>query len=175
MEVRVQAETIEVFSKSAEETFLVGELLGRGATGGEVVGLSGPLGAGKTVFVKGLAKGLEVTDSYVSSPTFILVHPHEGRLPLYHIDLYRLEKESEAEGIGLEEYLEGDGVAAVEWVERALHFLPRSRLMVSLQYKEGDRREIVLTASGPDHIGWLDQVKKKFPPEIEWKEIAPNG
>lgn len=159
----MQEETITVFSKSAEETFRLGELLGKGATGGEVIGLSGPLGAGKTQFVKGLAKGLGVADAYVSSPTFILVHPHEGRLPLYHIDLYRLEKESDAEAIGLEEYLEGEGVAAVEWVERALQFLPRARLMISLQYKEGDRREITLTASGTDYIRWIDPVKKEFP------------
>lgn len=164
-----------VFSRSAEETFRLGALLGKGATGGEVIGLSGPLGAGKTEFVKGLAKGLDVTDAYVSSPTFILVHPHEGRLPLYHIDLYRLEKESEVEGIGLEEYLEGDGVAAVEWAERGLRFFPQERLMVSLDYRGGDHRELRLTASGPRHIQWLDQVKKKFPPQMEWKETPPNG
>ena len=193
----VQEETIVVSSGSAETTFQLGEILGRAATGGEVIGLSGPLGVGKTVFVKGLAKGLGVTDSYVSSPTFILVHPHEGRLPLYHIDLYRLENGREVEAIGLEEYLEGPGVAAIEWIEKGLDFLPPNRLRIDLHYKigssakeydlrevvggatkthgapngNGDQREIVLTASGTDYIRWIDQVKKNLP----WKEASPNG
>src|SRR5581483_1012419 len=167
----MQEETIQVFSKSPEETFHLGALLGREAAGGEVVGLSGPLGAGKTEFVKGLAKGLDVTDAYVSSPTFILVHPHEGRLPLYHIDLYRLEKEDDAAGIGLEEYLEGDGVAAVEWAERGLRFLPEERLMISLHYREGNRREFIFTASGARYLRWIELVKKNF----QWKEIPRNG
>jgi tRNA threonylcarbamoyladenosine biosynthesis protein TsaE len=167
----VQEETIIVPSESAESTFHLGEILGGAATGGEVIGLTGPLGVGKTVFVKGLAKGLGVTDSYVSSPTFILVHPHEGRLPLYHIDLYRLEKESDAEAIGLEEYLEGEGVAAIEWIDKGLAFLPANRLLISLYYKEGDQREIVLTASGIHYMQWIEQVKKN----ILWKEVPRNG
>jgi tRNA threonylcarbamoyladenosine biosynthesis protein TsaE len=167
----MQEETIAVSSRSAEETFHLGEILGNGATGGEVIGLSGPLGAGKTVFVKGLAKGLGVTDPYVSSPTFILVHPHEGRLPLYHIDLYRLENGSDAEGIGLTEYLEGTGVTAIEWIEKGLDFRPPARLLITLAYGEGDRREIRLSASGTRYIGWIDQIKKT----LEWKEIPRNG
>jgi tRNA threonylcarbamoyladenosine biosynthesis protein TsaE len=164
-------ETIMIPSGSPETTFHLGETLGRAAIGGEVIGLSGPLGVGKTVFVKGLAKGLGVTDSYVSSPTFILVHPHEGRLPLYHIDLYRLEKGSDAEAIGLEEYLEGNGVAAIEWAEKGAHFLPAARLLIHLHHKEGDRREIFLTASGAHYIEWIDQIKKTLP----WKEVPRNG
>jgi tRNA threonylcarbamoyladenosine biosynthesis protein TsaE len=164
-------ETIMIPSGSAETTFRLGETLGRAAIGGEVIGLSGPLGVGKTVLVKGLAKGLGVTDSYVSSPTFILVHPHEGRLPLYHIDLYRLEKGSDAEAIGLEEYLEGDGVAAIEWAEKGHDFLPAARLLIHLHYQEGDQRKIVLTASGDRYIDWIDQVKKMLP----WKEVPRNG
>lgn len=167
----MQEETIIVPSESAEETFRLGEILGMAATGGEVIGLSGPLGVGKTVFVKGLAKGLGVTGSSVSSPTFILVHPHEGRLPLSHIDLYRLEKEGDAEAIGLEEYLEGEGVAAIEWIEKGRSFLPRARLLIDLHYKEGDQREIFVTASGIHYLQWIDQVKKN----LLWKEVPRNG
>lgn len=158
-------ETIVVQSGSAEETFRLGALLGKAAAGGEVIGLSGPLGVGKTQFVKGLAEGLEVADRYVSSPTFILVHPYEGRLPLYHIDLYRLEKGGDIEGIGLEEYLDGNGVAAIEWIDYRPDLLPSARLLIALRHGDGDRREIALTATGAAYLRWIDPIKKNFP----WK------
>lgn len=149
---------LSIVSRSPEETFRLGEFFGMEAAGGEVIGLSGPLGVGKTVFVKGLATGMGVTDA-VSSPTFIIVHPHEGRLPLYHIDLYRLEKGSDFAAIGLEEYLQENGVAALEWIERRPELLPSDRLIVELCYAEGDQRKIALTASGARSIRWIEKVR----------------
>ncbi|MFM1770711.1 MAG: hypothetical protein RJA22_3240 [Verrucomicrobiota bacterium] len=106
-------------SHSPEETFALGERWGREAAAGWVIGLSGDLGAGKTLLVKGLARGLGVPGR-IQSPTFTLVHEyHGGRLPLAHLDLYRLDTPEQVRGAGLEEYLERPpGVAVVEWCER---------------------------------------------------------
>src|SRR5579885_1229509 len=106
---------------SPGETELVGEALGRALRAREargcVVALAGPLGAGKTCFVQGLARGLGAA-GYVRSPTFTLIHEHRGPVPLYHVDLYRLAP-AELDTLGLEEVLEGPGVVAVEWADRA--------------------------------------------------------
>lgn len=111
-------------SHSAAETIALGERWGRAAVAGTVLGLSGDLGAGKTQFVIGLARGLGVT-ARVQSPTFPLVHEYEGgRLPLAHLDLYRLETSAQIVGAGLEEYWERPrGIAVVEWCERWPGFL----------------------------------------------------
>src|SRR5438132_410564 len=106
-------------SRGPEETRSLGETWGRSATAGLVIGLTGDLGAGKTELVKGLARGLNVK-AQVHSPTFSLIHEHTGgRLPLFHIDLYRLESPSQIIGAGLEEYFYNPpGVTVIEWVER---------------------------------------------------------
>jgi len=104
----------------AFETFRLGNTLGAQLRGGEILLLSGPLGAGKTVFVKGVASALEVPPEEVTSPSFTLVNPHEGRLRLYHIDLYRLEKgAAAAHAVDLEELLsDEDAVIVIEWADR---------------------------------------------------------
>jgi tRNA threonylcarbamoyladenosine biosynthesis protein TsaE len=103
---------------SEAETMAVGAALGRALSAGDVVLLSGELGAGKTVFVRGLAEGLGATTDDVSSPTFTLIQEYgTGRLTLYHVDLYRLEP-AEADDLGLEELIEGGGIVAVEWADR---------------------------------------------------------
>ena len=105
-------------SHSPAETEALGETLGRAAQSGLMIGLCGDLGAGKTRFVKGLARGLGIT-ARIQSPTFALVNIYtEGRLPLFHLDLYRLETREQIAAAGLEEYLQPDGVAVIEWAER---------------------------------------------------------
>jgi tRNA threonylcarbamoyladenosine biosynthesis protein TsaE len=107
-------------SHNPEETFALGEAWGRAATAGLVIALSGDLGAGKTQLAKGVARGLGVTER-VHSPTFTLVNPYtSGRLPLFHVDLYRLETPGQIIAAGLEEYFHPDGVAVIEWAERWL-------------------------------------------------------
>ena len=112
-------------SRSPEETARLGEAWGREATSGWVIGLIGDLGAGKTQLVKGIARGLGVT-ARVHSPTFALVNEYSGgRLPLFHLDLYRLETPAQIIGAGLEEYLDQPaGVAVVEWMDRWLGYAP---------------------------------------------------
>src|SRR5689334_24240616 len=108
----------ELITRSPAETESLGEQWGRAAQRGLVIGLSGDLGAGKTQLVKGLARGLGVT-TRVHSPTFTLVNEYGGgRLKLFHLDLYRLESREQIHSAGLEDYLQPDGVAVIEWAER---------------------------------------------------------
>jgi tRNA threonylcarbamoyladenosine biosynthesis protein TsaE len=134
-----------VITRSEEETIRVAEELAVAFKGTEVVLLSGELGAGKTVFAKGLAAGLGVADtSRVCSPSYTLVNIYKGRVPVFHIDLYRLEKNSEIQDIGLEDYL-GEGVVIIEWAER-LPF-PLNGIRVAIEPGSDDTRAITISHS----------------------------
>lgn len=109
--------TSEILTNSEEETSAIGERLGASLRQGDVVLLYGELGAGKTAFVRGLARGLGASPDDVSSPTFTLIQEYMGRVTLYHVDLYRLEPK-EIPDLGLEDLVLGDGVVAIEWAER---------------------------------------------------------
>lgn len=137
-------------TKSAEETQALAQRLGSACLGGEVLLLSGPLGAGKTAFTQGLARGLGVTE-YVHSPTFTLVNQYEGRLTLYHLDLYRIDSLAEAVDLGLDDYLYTGGVAAIEWAEKALEALPAERLQILFSQVGATERRLQLNASGAVH------------------------
>lgn len=142
------APVLDMVSHSPDETRRVGALLGALLAPGDVLLLEGRLGAGKTVFAQGVAIGLGVADP-VTSPTFTLIHEHAGRVPMYHVDLYRLAGDTEAALIGLQEYLGGNGVAVVEWPERAAGLMPPEHLrIVLLPGEEDDTRLIRLTAAG---------------------------
>jgi tRNA threonylcarbamoyladenosine biosynthesis protein TsaE len=140
---------------SAEETRAIGEALGLSAAPGDVLWLHGSLGAGKTEMTKGIAAGLECDDP-VSSPSFALIHEyHGGRLPLYHADLYRLETEA-ALDLGLEDYLEGDGVTVVEWGQRLPPDFFIDGIDIDLvNVDREDEREITLRPRGPAGEAWL--------------------
>ncbi len=127
-----------------EATLDVGERLARTLRPGCVVALYGDLGAGKTHLAKGIARGLGAEPDDVSSPTFTLVQEYAGRLPIYHLDLYRIERPAELDGLGLDELFEGDGVCVVEWPERAEGRLPDDTIRLRLTHLGGDRRRIAL-------------------------------
>lgn len=134
----------EIFeSNSAEETEALGRDLAATLKAGDVVTLTGELGAGKTTLTKGIAKGLGI-DGYVKSPSYTLINVYEsGRLPLNHIDLYRIEGEIDLEGLGLEEYIYADGVSVIEWAERlSSDILPEEVIEVTISHIEGDSRRI---------------------------------
>lgn len=129
-------------SHSPGETFELGRRIAATLRGGEVLALDGELGAGKTQFVKGLAAGLG-HDSDVTSPTFTLIHEYTGgRLPLYHFDFYRLESEDEAIRAGLDDYLGGNGVLAIEWAGKFPALLPGTTRWLRFRTGDGDTREI---------------------------------
>ena len=154
---------------SAEETMSLGRQIGRLLAPGMILGLCGDLGTGKTCLVKGIADGLGIAPETITSPTFTLVAEHyRGRVPLYHIDLYRLEG-VEDEELGYEEYLFGHGVAAIEWFP----FLPNGvrdsleeYLLIAVEYGEEDRRTLTLTPYGERYERLVTQIcreSKKHP------------
>ena len=148
-------------SHSARETARIGSALGQYAIAGDVFLLSGELGAGKTCLTQGIAKGLGV-DGYVRSPTFVLVSVHQGRLPLYHIDIYRLDEVAEVVDLGLEEYLAGDGVSVIEWASKALEVFPQPYMLITLTYEGENERLIQLEAMGERYERLQSQVEKRL-------------
>ena len=129
-----------------EETRRLGEALGRAAEAGDVVLLSGELGAGKTVFVQGIARGLQF-DELVSSKSFVLLGEYAGRLTLYHADLYRLDSPAEVEDLALEE-ISSDGVLVVEWPERGAVVLPEEHLTLLIEVTGPETRRITAEVTG---------------------------
>ena len=139
--------THEIRTGSEEETEAAGERLGAMLSAGDVVLLYGDLGAGKTAFVRGLARAVGADPADVSSPTFTIVQEYTGRLTLYHVDLYRLE-EKEVDDLGLEELVLGDGVVAIEWAERWRE-RPDDVVEVRIEMLDGDGRSIGVTGRTP--------------------------
>ncbi len=140
-----------VETHSADETFSLGINIGRKAKAGQVITLVGDLGVGKTVFTKGLARGLGITEP-VSSPTFTIVQEYrEGRLPLYHFDVYRIGDLEEMEEIGYEDYFYGDGVCLVEWANLIEELIPEHAVSVVIEKdleKGLDYRRIIIEGMG---------------------------
>lgn len=133
---------------SAEATHAIGKLLGESCAGGDTIALVGPLGAGKTCLVRGLAAGLGAPAEAVTSPTFVLIHEYAGRVPLYHVDLYRLDERDAVNGLGLEEYTDSTGVTVIEWADRAPAVLPGDHLRITIEHLGGDRRRVTLHPQG---------------------------
>src|SRR5262245_31256543 len=152
----------EIISSSSYETDRLGQAIGRSLRGGETLALVGPLGTGKTALVRGIAAGLGATPATVSSPTFVLIHEYHGRLPLAHVDLYRIASLPELESIGLAEYLAAPTVTAIEWADKALHVLPNDRLEIELHHMTTRSRRIRLRASGPLSTSLLIQTERRL-------------
>ena len=141
----------EFLSESPVETFALGERLGTELTGGEILLLNGPLGAGKTMMVKGIATALGLEHEEVTSPSFTLVNPHYGRLLLYHIDLYRLDTgASAAHAVDLDEILTDESaVVIIEWAERLGHYpLPTNLWQISIAGDGDEARRISVSRLG---------------------------
>lgn len=138
-------------TRSQEETFRLGRKLGEAAVPGQVFTLTGDLGTGKTVFTQGFAKGLGIEEP-VNSPTFTIVQVYdEGRLPLYHFDVYRIGDIEEMEEVGFEDYIMGDGVSLIEWAELIREILPEKRTAVRIEkdLEQGfDYRKITIEELG---------------------------
>ena len=149
--LHLKSEINEVFiqSQSTSETIRIGKQIGSQLHPGDVVALVGELGTGKTHFIKGLASWAGVKRSrYITSPSFTLIHEYQGKIPFYHIDLYRLKTEKEAEGLGLEEYLQGGGITAVEWADKIPAHLPEQMLRVHIYYTGENTRSIEIIGKG---------------------------
>ncbi|HEU4401455.1 MAG TPA: tRNA (adenosine(37)-N6)-threonylcarbamoyltransferase complex ATPase subunit type 1 TsaE [Candidatus Polarisedimenticolia bacterium] len=152
-------------TRSEAETLAAGRDLAAALRPGDVVLLLGNLGMGKTVFARGLAEGLGVDPEQVRSPTFTLINPYRGRIPVHHVDLYRIDAPGDLDELGLEEILGGDGVVIVEWAERLGPYQPKRPMSVRLEDRGGSERLITIedarwkrgdepTRSGSSALPW---------------------
>ncbi len=130
-------DSIEITVNGPEEALRVGELLGEMLKPGDIVALTGELGAGKTVIVKGIARGLGIEEE-PTSPTFVIMNVYEGKNVLYHFDLYRVSGVEELEGLGYRDFFYDNGVVVVEWADRAREIFPPSAIRVEIAIPEGD-------------------------------------
>ena len=138
----------KIISRSPEETVKLGECLGKALGRGDIVCFFGALGTGKTTLIKGIAKGLRINQLKVNSPTFVLMNIYDGRLPLFHFDLYRLDNIAEISAIGYDEFLYDDGVAVIEWAERLGSGLPEEYLKIELGHKADNERVLTISSIG---------------------------
>ncbi len=154
--------SLTLASHSPEQTQLLGKYLGEMARPADVFLLTGELGTGKTCLVQGIAHGLAI-EEYAFSPSFVIVREYNGRLPLYHVDLYRLDQIHEIAGLGLEEYLYGEGVCVVEWAEKGLQIVPPDSLLLSLHYSPDceSARSISIRAQGARYLQLIGELKGK--------------
>lgn len=145
---------------SPRETDSFGQTMGTVLRGGDVLALVGELGAGKTALVRGIVAGLGGSASAVTSPTFMLMHEYQGRLPLIHLDLYRLQRASEAEAIGLTACFSDEAVTAIEWADRFPDLLPANRLDVQLIHRTRTTRMARLEARGAEARSLLLRISR---------------
>ena len=150
-------------TKSASETVQIGKKIGSRLLSGDVVALVGELGAGKTQFIKGLAAGAGVgKPTYISSPSFTLINEYAGRIPFYHIDLFRLRTEKEAEELGLEEYFQGRGITAIEWADKIPSLLPKEILWIHIHYTGKNSRSLEILGKGKHYEELIKIISSEF-------------
>ncbi len=150
---------LEIITHSPKETQKLGTRLGQLAQPGDNFLLVGGLGAGKTCLTQGIAWGLNIKE-YAASPSFVVVRELKGRLPLYHIDFYRLENLEEIAEIGLDDYLYGSGLCVVEWAEKGLSLLPPQHLLIEISYLADTERRLKLKPSGQRYRNIVAELKK---------------
>ena len=141
----------EVFKYQSEkevDTLFLGEKIGDLAENGQIILLSGELGSGKTIMVKGIAEGLNIYKKNVTSPTYNLINEYKGRLTLYHMDLYRLDRREELYDIGFEEYFSRGGIVVIEWPEIAKELIPPDYLYIKFKITDDSKRVLEIKARG---------------------------
>lgn len=153
--------SFDVITHSAMQTIRLGERLGRLLRPGDIVGLQGNLGTGKTCLTQGIGLGLQIA-GIINSPTFVYINEHasaDNGPYLYHVDLYRIHDDADAFALGLDDYMYGDGVTVIEWAERALEVIPQERLWVKLLYLDHTKRNLIFEASGDHYIEMLQTLR----------------
>ena len=150
-----------MISGDPTKTFHIGRILGEALTAGDIVALTGELGAGKTCFTQGIARGLGVPEVYqITSPTFTLVNEYPGRLNLIHLDVYRLSSSRDLQDLGYEEFFFGKGVTVIEWAEKIQDIIPEKSLSVTMAYLDQNQRSIDMKGQ-PDQITRISNVLKE--------------
>ena len=148
----------KLISQSPQETQQLGVRLGKLALSGDIFLLIGGLGVGKTCLTQGIAWGLDI-EEYAASPSFVIVRELYGRLPLYHVDLYRLDNIEEIADLGLDDYLYGNGICVVEWAEKGLSVLPSECLIIEMDYLSNDKRSLHFKPRGKRYLKLVAQLK----------------
>lgn len=148
-----------MMTKDREETIAFGKKIAEPLKGGDIICLSGELGAGKTTLAKGLVQSLKVSADAVNSPTFVFLNIYKGKSPVYHFDLYRLDDINQLDTIGFDEFCYGDGVCLIEWPEKLGELLPKECLQISLKHMGGDKREITLMPKGTRYEELIQGLK----------------
>lgn len=167
---------LQVVSQSTVDTQALGEQLGRLLEAGDIVCLYGELGSGKTVLSKGMAKGLGVSPEHaVRSPSFVLIQRYQGRVPVYHADLYRLDRPTDITDIGLRECLAGDGVAVIEWADKLDASLPSERLDIALAHQTEQTRLITLTPQGARYRQRFERWQRQPPAREDTCDPGEDG
>ena len=154
----MKMDNLELITKSPKQTQKLGVRIGELALPGDVFLLTGELGAGKTCLTQGIAWGLGIKE-YALSPTFVIMRELHGRLPLYHIDLYRLDRIEESLDLGLDDYLYGKGVCVVEWADKALSILPKNHLLIKIGYLSDTERSFRIEGRGERYVELTEQLK----------------
>lgn len=130
-------------TESPEQTIEIGRAVGKALKRGDILALQGTLAAGKTTITKGIAQGLGIHET-ITSPTFTLISEYDGSLPLYHMDIYRLDSTEDFIDLGAEELLYGEGVCIVEWSEKIMDILPQTTIIIKLEVRENEKRAITI-------------------------------
>jgi len=151
---------ISVITLSPARTKALGRLMGRMLRAGDVIAISGELGTGKTVLIKGIAAGLGIDERNVTSPTFILMNEYAGRMPVYHFDAYRIVRAAEIEELGADDYFFGNGVSLIEWADRVAGSLPADRLDVTAGHVNESRRLFEMRSTGPRSAAIITGLRK---------------
>jgi tRNA threonylcarbamoyladenosine biosynthesis protein TsaE len=157
---------LSIVSNNADETRTIGTHLGVLAQPGDIYLLSGNLGVGKTCLTQGIVWGLGSLE-YALSPTFVLMRELHGRLPLYHIDLYRLDQIAEISDLGLDDYLYGQGLCVIEWAEKGFSVLPSEHLLIEIMYTGDTERSFQMKANGKRYEKLLSSFKALVKKEIK--------
>jgi tRNA threonylcarbamoyladenosine biosynthesis protein TsaE len=150
--------SLKLISHNPEETRNLGLRLGEFSEPGDIILLSGNLGVGKTCFTQGVVWGLGSRE-YALSPTFVLMREIKGRLPLYHIDLYRLDRIEEISDLGLDDYLFGQGLCVIEWAEKGISILPAEHLLIKIDYLNDNERSFEFIPQGKHYEKLLSRLK----------------
>ncbi|HEY6289004.1 MAG TPA: tRNA (adenosine(37)-N6)-threonylcarbamoyltransferase complex ATPase subunit type 1 TsaE [Nitrospiraceae bacterium] len=165
----------KLVSTSHQHTDRLGQVIGRVLHGGETIALYGPLGAGKTALVRGIAQGLGASPMAISSPTFVVIREYyQGRLPLAHVDLYRIRTPRELESTGLIEYFSGQTVTAIEWADKGLAALPQDRIEITLNHRAARSRTIQLSATGPKSDKVLSHLRIQYSKTSRVHRVSPR-
>ena len=150
---------LTIITKSSEETKNLGEELSKFTKPGDLLAFYGELGAGKTCFIQGISRGLKVKD-YVTSPSFTIINEYQGKIPIYHFDLFRLDNAEEIIELGYNEYFYGEGLTVIEWAGKIEQLLPKEHLEIEIKFKDRYQRTISFIPQGDRFNKFLEELNR---------------